>query len=449
MMRILAATVVAAVTAAAVCAQAPALPAERELSLAQAVALAWEQSPRLEGRRAEVPAARARAALMRSGGRLVASTTTFLTGGSMSNLVQGVEPVQPRPPVVAPPEAQADQNLMVMYPLSTGGRVSAEVAGAEAELRAAQAGVDSALLEVVYRVREAYWRVLLNQEMVKIAQENLKEQQERLRVDQEMYDVGKIPLYYVLRDKAEVAEAQQALTNAERDVDTALLRLREEIGIEMGERVVLTDALVYEADRPGEPAALAEQAVRTHPAMRVAEARVEAARRQVAVKQAAFRPQVAAALMADAFRNLSGNDSALRGGYTAGIIASLPLLDGGSRRAEADEAWAQVRRAEADRATLRLEITREVHEAWLDFNAADRNVSTAEQALAAADEDYRVATERYQAGKAINLEPISALAALVRARTNLVQALFEQRTALDRLNRAVGRLPQGALQGGD
>lgn len=448
-MRILVATVLAAMAAATVSAQAPAPSAGQELSLEQAVACAWEQSPRLQGVRAEVPAARARAALMRSGGRLVASTTTFLTGGSMPNVLQGTESVSPRSLIPVPSGGQADQNLMLMYPLSTGGRVSAQVAGAEAEVLAAQVEAEAALLEVAYRVREAYWRVLLNQEIVKIAQENLKEQQERLRVDQEMYDVGKIPLYYVLRDKAEVADAQQALTNAERDVDTALLRLREEMGMEMGERVTLTDALVYETEQPGDPAALAEEALQTRPAMRAAEARLGAARWRVAAKEAAYRPQVSAALMADAFRDLGDGDPALRGGYTAGVIASLPLLDGGSRRAEADEARAQVRRAEADRATLRLEISREVHEAWLAFAAANRNVSAAEQAVAAAGEDYRVATERYQAGKAINLEPISALAALVRARTNLAQAIFEQRSALDRVNWAVGRLPQPALQGED
>jgi outer membrane protein TolC len=86
-------------------------------------------------------------------------------------------------------------------------------------------------------------------------------------------------------------------------------------------------------------------------------------------------------------------------------------------------------------------ISRQVHEALLDFTAADQNVRMAELAVASADEDYRLALVRYQAGKAINLEPIEALSALVRARTNYAQALFAQRVALDEVNHAVGHLP--------
>lgn len=411
------------------------------LSLQEAVELAWERNPALQGVRAEVPAARARLQLARSQGRLAASTTTFVTSGSMPNLFQGTEPVEPRPPVAVPPESQFDQNLMLMYPLSTGGRVGAQIDQADYQVRAAQAEVDQALLEVGYQVRRSYWQVLLNEEFVKIAQENLREQQERLRVDEIALEVGRIPAYYVLRDKAEVAAAQQQLTNAQRDLAIAVLQLRQDMGLPMEETLQLTDALVYAAGAPPAADSLVLEAYANRPALSAASARVVAAQRQVALKRSAFRLQVNAALMADAFVPLEGDSRSFRGGYTAGIIASLPLLDGGARRAEVAEAEAMVARAEADREALKLEVSREVHEALLAFHAADQNVRTAEAAVAAAEEDARIAWERYEAGKAINLEPLSALAALVAARTNYAQALFAQRVTLDAVNRAVGELP--------
>ena len=167
--------------------------------------------------------------------------------------------------------------------------------------------------------------------------------------------------------------------------------------------------------------------------------RLEAARRQVAARRASFRPQVAATLMGDVSR-MDSED--LRGDYSVGLVASLPLLDGGRRQAEVAEAEAMVRKAEADQAALDLEIARQVRTALLDLEAADHNVATAQAAETAAEEDYRVALVRYQAGKAINLEPISALTALVRAHTNQAQARFDQQVAQDAVERAVGRLPQ-------
>jgi outer membrane protein TolC len=423
------------VAASASSAQAP---APRELSLKDAVALAFQKSPVLQSVQAQVPGAQARLDLARSAGRLTASTTTFLSTGTMTSHLSSVPPVMPDVMNEVPNEPYADQNLMVTYPLSTGGRVGAETAAAGADLQGAQAQVDTELLDLAYQVRRGYWQVLLNREMVKIAQENLKEQQESLRVDQVSFDAGKIPLYYVLRDKAEVADAQQSLTNATRDVDTALLGLREALGVDMDQPLALTDALVYESAAPGDPAALTVQALKLRPAAQAAQAQVDAAARQVQAQRAAYRPQLALDAMGDAWK-ASGSD--LNGGYTAALVASLPLLDGGSRRAEVKEAQAGVNRAQADLATVKLAIARQVHEALLDYAAADQNVRTAEAALASAEEDYRVALVRYQAGKAINLERIEALAVLVRARTNYAQAIFAQRVALDAVYRAVGHLP--------
>jgi outer membrane protein TolC len=200
----------------------------------------------------------------------------------------------------------------------------------------------------------------------------------------------------------------------------------------------LTDALAYEAGSPGEAGALSAEALKLRPEAHAAAARVAAARQQVEAQRGAYRPQVAATLMGDAFAVSGGNSG---GGYTFGVVASLPLLDGGARGAGVAEAQAMVKRAEADQAATNLDLTRQIHEALLNFAAADQNVQTAEQAVASAEEDYRVALTRYQAGKAINLEPIAALTVLVRARTNYAQAVFAQRVALDAVHRTTGHLP--------
>ena len=420
-------------------AEAPA-PSPSDLSLQQAVALAFQKSPVLQGMQAEVPGAEARLREARAQGRLTASTTTFLSTGTMPNILTTPAPIMPSDLSPVPATSQADQNLMLMYPLSTGGRVGAEVAGAGADLRATQADAAATRLQLAYQVRSDYWQVLLNQEMLKIALGNLTEQQERLRVDQVSLDAGKIPAYYVLRDKAEVADAQQTLTNAQRDVQTALLRLRQDIGLPLDQPLTLTDALAYESRTPGEAAALSASALQFRPEAQAAAARVTAAQQEVSSRRGAFRPQVAATLMGDAFA--ASGDSG--GGYTFGVVASVPLLDGGSRDAGVAEAQAVLRRAEADLAALNLDLSRQVREALLNFSAADQNVRTAELAVASADEDYRVALTRYQAGKAINLEPLAALTALVRARTNYAQAIFQQRVALDAVNHATGRLPGDA-----
>ena len=227
-----------------------------------------------------------------------------------------------------------------------------------------------------------------------------------------------------------LADATQELTNARRDTATALLRLQQLMGVEPGAPLALSDALVYaSAAMPPAPDLVAE-AQAHRPEMLAALARVESARRQVALRRASYSWQVEATAMGDAFANRNETTA----GYSVGVVASVPLATGGARQAEVAE-------AETDRAALALEISSTVRSALLDLAAADQNTKTAEAAQAAAEEDYRVALLRYRNGKAINLEPISALTTLVRAQTRVVQATYEERVARDAVERAVGKPP--------
>jgi outer membrane protein TolC len=411
------------------------------LSLATAVQLALERNPDLLAARQELPAAESRLRMARSEGRPRASANTYLSTGTMGSTLPSPDSVMPRMYMGVPPRSRLDQNLTLMAPLSTGGRVRARIRGAAARVEQTERDIDAMALEVAYEAREAYWMALLNREMVRVEAENANEQGERLRIDQAAHDAGKIPLFYVLRDKAEVAAAEQALTNARRDADKALLDLRRAIGLALALPVELTDSLVYrpdEADRdPGELVAKARQ---DRPEARALSAQIAAADREVLARKAAYRPQVDAMLMLDAEKTAG---DPFRSGYTAGLVASLPLLDGGSRSAEVSEALAMRANLEHRQEALGLDIEREVRAALLDLAAADQNVRTAAEAVAAAEEDYRVAKVGFGAGKLINLEVISALAALVQARTNVALAVYEHNLAADAVRRSTGSMPDG------
>jgi outer membrane protein TolC len=437
------------VAARALAADAPAGPAPAaapaqgpqalDISLARAVATAMEKSPRLAAVREDLAASLARLDAARAEGRPAASASAFVSRGTMGAILPGPAAVMPRMWSAAPDLPRAEGGLMVMYPLATGGRIAAGVGAAGAAVAATQADVDAMVLEVAYAVRTAYWRALLAADVVKAEQENVVENTERLRLDQAALAAGKVPQYYVLRGTAEAADAEQALARAERDAEIALLDLKAVMGLQGGPPLALTDALKYEPSAaPEDVEAVLREALAHRPEARAAAARVAQARRQVAARRAAFQPQVDAMLMLGG-ETVSGMGSG--GGYTAGLAASLPILDGGMRRADLAEAEAMKRKAEREQVAAAIEIERQVRSAVVSLAAAERSVRAAMEALASAAEDHRVAMMRYQAGRAVNLEPISALAALVRARTNLAQALYEHNLARDAIALSAGRRP--------
>jgi outer membrane protein TolC len=411
----------------------------RTLTLASAVSLAFERNPSLAAMREEVPAALSRLKMAQAQGKLVGSANTYLSTGTMASTMPSNANVMPRMYMGVPSTSRLDQNLMLMYPLHTGGRVSSRVGAAGARVEATQGDVDSMVLDLAYAVRAAYWQALYRMDLVKVQEENVTRQGERLRVDQAKYDAGKIPLFYVLRDKSELADAEQQLTNARRDVETALLDLRNAIGLGMTAPLSLADTLQYNPEAAEQDAAQrVTDGLQNRPEERALGAKTKAAELEVAARKSAYRPQVDAMLM---LNGMKASGMGVDGGYTVGVVGSLSILDGGERKASVSEAEAMVRSLEQQKQALDLDIERQVRTALLDLAAANQNVRTALEAEAAAEEDHRVARVGYDAGKLINLEVVSALAALVKARTNVAQAKYEYNLAADAVRRATGVLP--------
>ena len=57
-------------------------------------------------------------------------------------------------------------------------------------------------------------------------------------------------------------------------------------------------------------------------------------------------------------------------GYSVGVAASLPLIDGGQRRADVDAAKARLARAEAGRQAVQQQMNQDVTVAWLNLQTA-------------------------------------------------------------------------------
>jgi hypothetical protein len=85
--------------------------------------------------------------------------------------------------------------------------------------------------------------------MQRVAEQRRQATEERLRIDRVAFDEGRIPKVYVLRDEAEHADANQMMTNAQRDVGIALVVLKTVMGVHPASQITLSDTLRYESMR--------------------------------------------------------------------------------------------------------------------------------------------------------------------------------------------------------
>lgn len=408
--------------------------AQTPLSLDEALATARRQAPSILAARAEARAKAAEWTAARSdlGPKLTANGfyadsrngATLQTMGGM-----------PDTSMAMPAGRTTVGNLMLMLPLYSGGLLESRSAAAKARAAAIEGDVQEVVAEILLSVNEAYLAALLEQERVVAQQARLKAVEEMLRTTQVRFEEGKELQASVLRVQSESLMAQRDLRAAQNARDKALIMLQQVIGGEPGAPRPTMGALDL-ADVPWTLDACLANALDHRGLVLAALSRVAAAQADARAANARSAPQVYGQAMADA-----SGDPMMRGS-TFGVVVTLPLYDGGERRAMTSAMRAMVDRETAMVRAMRLEVETQVRQAWLDLQTASQDVEAARSSVASAEAAYDVVRMRVEAGRGILLEQLDGLSLVAEARLALVQALFEHRLALARLERASGWTPK-------
>lgn len=406
------------------------------LTLREALRIAAANNLTLKQSQADALSASASARSARAQEKPTLSTTTYGTVGDSANILTTSPGVLPQNILGVPPHGFADQNLMLMVPLYTGGKLRYNIAATREQSEAASLSRAASALTVTETVTEGYVNALLQQALVLVAQSRVTTEDEQVRETSEKVAAGRLAPVDLLREQAEQADARQALLAAQNNAELALITLKTTLGVSQASQITLADSLdaLPSIAPPADLVAALRLADTRRPELAAAVRQVEATSNSVKAAQGAYTPQVYGVAMADA----SAGAGMGRTGYTLGLTASLPLYDGGQRRADVDAAHARQQRAEADALQVRQTVDQQVATAWLMLGTATAQVQATGTGVKAAQEAYDLAKLRYNAGKSVSVERLDALAALTRAQGALAQAKSDLLIARAKLQAALG-----------
>jgi len=199
--------------------------------------------------------------------------------------------------------------------------------------------------------------------------------------------------------------------------------------------VLLTE--LQDTGEPGDLFELTRCAMQMRPEIAGLSAQATALREQSASLQAKKSPQVA-----------------LQGGYLyqenryvdpngIGVLAvgvEWNAFDSGRIRNQAEAISKRAESVLHMRKDVESQIALEVRQKWLDLQTARERVQVAHQATAQADENLRVARDRYEQQVGTNTEVLDAESLRVQAYTNFYNSNYQAVLAGLRLRRAVGNL---------
>ena len=399
------------------------------LSEESAVQLALKNQPLMRAAQADAEIANAQVDQAKSDANLQMSGNVLAVSSTMSSVLAA--PGVPQSFMQSQDRNSVGINGMVMLPLDVSRRIQSAVRAARYNASASLQDLRQTRIQVAYmaRIRFAEWQQALAQ--LTIANDSLVAQTQNTQLTQQLFDVGKVPQFDLLRMKAALASTQQQVANSQADVTAARAQLAQALGIAI-EQIPTTPT---ETPLPVPPANAVSTALALRPDYAAAQETIKAAEAAISERKAQYKPQVYAIGMADAFSpsNMGKSD-----GVTVGIIAGIPIIDGGSRKAKITEAEQMLIKARANRDLLALQIRTDAAKAEAYNTAAKQRIETTKSQVEAAERAYLAAQARYSGGKSTIAELLEVQQALTEARQSLVIAQAQYRSSVADLYLAVG-----------
>lgn len=322
-------------------------------------------------------------------------------------------------------------------PLFTSGRISSSIAAAEARGRGAGAQAAGAEEDMKLSVAEAYVGVLRSRKALEVADSNVRTLESIVGDVSAMFDRELVPKSDLLSVQVALADARQSRLKAANAAELALASYNRRLGEPLSRPVDLDESLPAPQGLPATPDELLRDAVERRTELKALDEQATAYGQLAKAERARVLPQVNVTGAYNYLENTFLDDQDFA---SVGIGLQWALFDGGQARKRAAALDRSKRATEQQRADAQSRIELQVRQAWLDVEETRERVHVTAGAVDQADENLRIARERYGAGLGTQTQLLEAESLRVQALRNRDNSVLDAGLARLRLARAVGQL---------
>jgi outer membrane protein len=391
----------------------------------------------------------------------------------------------------------SNYTLGVNYSLS--GSTLIAPGRAKASRNAVDAGIVAADFGLVAEVTRQYLSVLRAQDGVTLAKQELERAEDNRRLADARVRVGAATPIELKQAEVEKGRAEVTLLQTENLVRTERLRLMQGLGLDMNTDVELTTQFAI-ADIPWTQEELINAALQAHPNLLAARANQKASDAGVKMARSAYLPTLNMSAGVSGYTREAGSTSSLitqaqqsavaareqceffnavaagssgpipgypqncpsgvltpdverqiissnnvfpfnytREPFAAQLQLSLPIFSGFSRERQVEQAKADAADARYQLRGEELRLRADVATAYLNATTAKQSVALEERNKDLAEDQLRLARERYRVGVAAFLELQDAATIKARADRAYLNAIYSFHESMAALENAVGR----------
>lgn len=332
-----------------------------------------------------------------------------------------------------------DYGVALKLPIYAGGRLQLGARVADLGLDISRERERLGAQGLIYNVSSVYMKIQHLSALVQAYDAritSIEAQERRLAL---LVRVGRVPKLDHLKVNGLLTKARHdrlQIDNHRRQAWTLLYQL---LGEPRPKELTGMQAYVPVAAPAWSQESLWQEAQALRPELRIAERQTAAGALQEKIARGERLPSLA---VVGGYRERSGSDRQFFDDWNVGLQLSLPLMDGGVRRAHADEAAFMREQSQLSLEAMRLEINKQLQDAWDEQSEAVSRIAVTESSIAEATESLAIEKLKYEQGVGVITDLLTAESALLTAQADRLQARFDLITSRLNLLRASGALSQ-------
>lgn len=357
-------------------------------------------------------------------------------------LFPGIPGLIPRSEMTTGTQDNYAWSLEARQPIFTGGGITSNFEASKLGVEIAKTEELITVLDVIYDVKESYFNIIKSQMLLEVARQSVKRLEAHRDMAQSFFDVGIIPKNDLLHAEVELVNGYQFLLRSENTVEMAHSKFNTVLRRGMDRLVILDDVLKYEPFEKSFEDCLTI-ALENRPELKYYKLKFEQARKMVSAAKSDYYPSVnfiGSYVRFGDTPGVSGSAFKDQESWQFGLVANWNFWEWGKTKSKVELRKSQENQVADSLIHLKDQVTLDVKNAYLFLREAEKQIFVSDKAIEQAEENFRIAKERYIEHIATSTDVLDAQTLLTKAKADNINALGNYHISRAKLERAMGLL---------
>ena len=337
------------------------------------------------------------------------------------------------PPSTTSQNRNYSANVNASWTLFDGLANIASIAQSQKNLESARLLLENLKQNTVFQTISLYYTVINNQQIVKVKEDNVAWNNRNLETVTERNKLGAVTLADVYSQQVQAGNAELDLIQAKNNLENSKSNLLYFLGLDVLQNYTFSDSLtsseknILDANLSNQFSGLNEmvkQALENRADYKSAILDYESSQDAVTIARGGYFPRLSNSLGYNTYANQLQDLNKSRS-FSIGLTLSIPIFSGFSTENNVEMAKVNVMNKKVDLDDLTRTIKQNLQQTYLNADAAKKSLDVNTRNVQAADENLKIAQEKYSLGSGTLLDVLIANSNYTNARTNFINSEFQ------------------------